>query len=803
LAYKTPETNRTGEGMPGPPAKATAGAEHGYKVADGDNIADEKPPNPTFRRWYLLLGLVALVYAGFAGLHTLSDPDLWWQLATARWIVQHHHIPSVDVFSYTAAGQPWIYPVGSGLIFYAVYLAGSYSLLSWLGAVTCVGTVALLLRRGSWATAALAILAVPRIALRSTPRAEIFSVLLFAAFFTLLWEQYETGRARLWLLPPMMAAWVNLHLGLTAGLGLMAGYVLLECMEMAWPAHRRMALDHLRRAWPWFLATIAVTLINPWGWRVFSITRTLMGPMMDRAVSIDEWGPVKLDWIGFASGLSLYRQDSTVMLLLAVMLAVPVALIRRQFGAAVWLCGAAYLGLRHSRLLIFFAIVVVIVAGSVFNSALVSLQRRNKNTRIYGVLTNGACCFIVLLACVWSADLVTNRAYMRRAGIYGMASFGTGRGWWFPEGAVAFIERERIPGQIFNTDMEGGYLVWRLGQSYKDYVDSRLYPFSQKVIEHSLRLPQTAPNSPEWQREAERYNINAIIVPLGRYWGLDHFPVLRQFCFSNGWPPVYLDETSAVFVRRTPATEELIGRLQIHCDTVPIPASAPTGNDGKAFNQWANAAAVLNALGRAPEALAATSKAMSIFPDSGSLRFARADLFEKLGDDSDAEREYLASARLGPDAANWTRLAELYDREHRVQDSIAARKNAIEMSHDNPFVPLLSLGFEYLGANQPSDALDAFARSRSAFQAEKGNDIEAHKPYYATLARGQAAAYAALHDIRRAISLEEEAVRLTPERYDDWLNLGKLYSLDGRPDDAERANRRAAELRDGRAAPEE
>jgi predicted Zn-dependent protease len=514
--------------------------------------------------------------------------------------------------------------------------------------------------------------------------------------------------------------------------------------------------------------------------------------MMDRSVSIDEWGPVKLDWTGIVSGLSLYRHDSTVMLMLVVMLAVPVALVRRQFGAAVWLCGAAYLGLRHSRLLIFFAIVVVIVAGSVLNSAFVSLQRRNRNTRNYTALAKGACCFIVLLACVWSVDLVTNRAYMRRAGIYGMGSFGTGLGWWFPEGAAAFIERERIPGQIFNTDMEGGYFVWRLGQNYKDYIDSRLYPFSREVIQSSLKLPQMAPNSPEWQSEAERYDINAIIVPLGRYWGLDHFPVLRQFCASDYWRPVYLDETSAVFVRHTPATESLINRLQINCDTAPIPAVVPTGNDNKAFNQWANAAAVLNAVGRAPEALAATSKAMAIFPDSGSLRFERADLYEKLGDLSDAEHEYLASANLAPDSSNWLRLGALYDQENRVPEAIAAWKRAIEMPSEEVFLAQLSLGFDYLNAGRTRDALDAFDHSQAAFREEKGEGIAGHEPFYATLAHGRSVAWKALGDVKQAVAFEEDAVRLAPDRSGDWLELAQLYNYQGRTEDALRAQQQAA-----------
>ena len=169
------------------------------------------------RRLFLVLATIALVYALLAGLRTVSEPDLGWQLATGRWVAQHHRIFSTDVFSYTAHGEPWIYPVGSGLVFYAAYLLGGYALISWIGAAACVGAVALLLRRGSAVSAGIAIIAVPIIAARTAPRAEMFTVLLFAAYLSILWQNYQTGRARLWLLPLLMMAWVNLHLGFVAG----------------------------------------------------------------------------------------------------------------------------------------------------------------------------------------------------------------------------------------------------------------------------------------------------------------------------------------------------------------------------------------------------------------------------------------------------------------------------------------------------------------------------------------------------------------------------------------------------------
>ena len=123
---------------------------------------------------------------------------LAWQIATGRWVVQHHHVPSVDVLSYTAQGQPWVYPVGAMVVFYLAWLAGGYGLLSWFGAAACVGTVALLLRRGNPASASIAIVAVPLIAGRTGVRADAFSTVLFAALIT-SWSRVIRDHGPIWI----------------------------------------------------------------------------------------------------------------------------------------------------------------------------------------------------------------------------------------------------------------------------------------------------------------------------------------------------------------------------------------------------------------------------------------------------------------------------------------------------------------------------------------------------------------------------------------------------------------------------
>ena len=108
-------------------------------------MSADKNDSPTSTDWFRIsLVAIALAYAFLAGLRTVADFDLGWQLATGRYILQHHLIPSTEVFSYTAHGNPWLYPPFSGVIFYLLYLAGGYAALSWLSAVACCATVAIL-----------------------------------------------------------------------------------------------------------------------------------------------------------------------------------------------------------------------------------------------------------------------------------------------------------------------------------------------------------------------------------------------------------------------------------------------------------------------------------------------------------------------------------------------------------------------------------------------------------------------------------------------------------------------------------
>jgi hypothetical protein len=499
------------------------------------------------RAWFPILAAMIIAYALLGSLYPVFGDDPFFMLNDALWLVEHHQLPSVDHFSFTAQGQPWIYPIGGSLLFYGLWLVGGYALLSWSAAVTTAATTALLLRKGSVISVTLAALAVPLIAARTNVRADMFTTLFAAAYLALLWRYHRTGRARLWLLPVLMVLWVNAHLGFFVGLGLIGGYLLAEGLEFFWADRRQAAAARLRRAAPWFIASAAVTLANPFGFKVYgAIAAQLTAPQLD---VMWEWLPIPLTWSTLTLiGSPISEYGALVLVLIIAVATAVLAAWRKQFGAAVLLLGAAIATVQHIRSEALLAIITVIIGSSVLDGIKMPIGRWAKpvTAAVIGIA------LAILLTDIGPRKLALRGNWLSRE---------------YPEGAIAFIENEHIPAQILATRF-GSYFTWRLWPTYLDYWDARTLPFGAAVLEQRRSLAVLPPDAPEWRNVVEQYDINAVLAVSGP-------PGFRlaEFCASDQWIPVYLDEVSAVFVRRRPETEEF-NRLRIDCGAVLRRSSA-------------------------------------------------------------------------------------------------------------------------------------------------------------------------------------------------------------------------------------
>ncbi len=690
---------------------------------DGHEDMTQFRPMLDGRRARLALFILALLYAFVAGLRTLGDFDLGWQLATGRWIVQHGHIPFADVFSYTASGTEWIYPVLSQILLYLFYVIGGYGLLSWLGAAACVSTVALLLRRSSTLGVVLAIASVPLIAACTPPRAEMFTAVMFAAYVNLLWHYHQSGEGPLWLLPVLMCLWVNLHLGFIAGLAMCVAYILMELEDAIAPSRRLGALLRLKKAAPWLVATLAATVVNPWGWRVYAAIQRQGGIAQTHSMWISEWQGLRLTPSALEKALAWRDPESAVLwLIFAACIAVLCALAKRQVVPAFVLASAIYLVIRAIRMEACFATITVVIGGTVLSQTLNSLYKNRIATkleisagnRVFAVIVS-----VVVIACfvgVRGFDLITDRLYLSTPFTFSL--FGAGESPWQPQQAAAFVLKEQLPRNLFNDFNSGGFVVWKLAPSYPDYIDGRSVPFGGSLLLRNSSLLEESLDSAAWGSEAGTRGINTMLLSMD-YEAGNALRSLGSYCNAERWRPVFLDAFGAVFLRVSPETTDLVHRLQIDCRTVQFADPPGTASRAAQFRYLLNVGAIFVILDRNDEAMQRLEKAEQIFADNAFLHYAKGIALGNLGFAKDSERELLTSIKLGSIDDAPAALARMYEQDGRYAEEAEVLRSAADQSNRSHWLYLM-LGNVEIRLGHADLALKSFqnAERESPFRGE-------------------------------------------------------------------------------------
>ena len=697
----------------------------------------------TAKRLQLYLALLALAYAFLAGLKTVVDFDLGWQMATGRYVLVHHAIPHTALFTYTASGVEWIYPVFSGILFYLLYQIGGYGAISWLCALACVGCVAALIyRRNLWAVA-LAVLAVPVVASETMPRASLFTMVLFTCFARILVQHFEDRPAPLWLLPLMMLFWVNLHTGFIAGYALIAAYLTVEALETPFISRRGAAILRLRKAFPWLLSTALITLLNPWGTRIFIAIARQQLAIKGQSVSLEEWEPVQLAAALYDLGWRTPESARWWLLACGVALAA-ICLWRARIGPALVLLVAVFTYLRHQRMEGPCILLICLVGGSVLTRA--PWRRTNLALAIASLLT--------VLVAIRSFDLITNRTYLASGEV---TLFGPGASWWMPERATNFLLQNSLRGQVFSTFNLGSYLVWRLGDRYPDFADGRYVPFGPQLIEQQRLLASLPLDSEEWTQAAETYHIHIVIFPLSRMFALGEFPLLAD-CSSTRWTPIYMDVSAIIFQRK--ALEQEPSRPPVDCRTQNLILSKDSGHRAKQYQMLANASAIYSQLGRLAEAWDTAERAEHIDSGDMTLHFAKAQTAVAAQRFNQAEQELRAALATKQTGAGWFNLGLLYITEHRLPEAIEALQNSARLSRQS-YAHRLLIARIYLEQHQPQPALDALAQAARS-NPYGSSDAPAAAEFRAQLAEGQAAAFMQLGQAPRAVELQHFAVQQTP-----------------------------------------
>ncbi len=225
----------------------------------------------------------------------LHNNDLWWHLATGRWLWIHHAVPRDDIFSWTHYLGAWVDNEWlAQLLLYGVWkLAGNAALIA-ARALIFAG-LSLLLR--AWLCA----MRLPRLFLPSIVGAVIVSyhwweirpsvaTLAGLLIMLILIERARAGVDRLWLIPVLFLVWANTHPGFFFGLVIL-GAITVACLLDPWlPRWKRSARGSLRASRLVIITLVSalVTLINPYGFRIYEQQFAIARNPLYRQL-LDEW----------------------------------------------------------------------------------------------------------------------------------------------------------------------------------------------------------------------------------------------------------------------------------------------------------------------------------------------------------------------------------------------------------------------------------------------------------------------------------------------------------------------------------
>ena len=306
--------------------------------------------------------LAAIVYMCVP--QTFADPDIDWHLRDAQILVRTHHMITHDLFSFTAAGAPWMnHEWLAELPFYAAWRFGGTTGVHALTLIVIEGLMfgiyGLSVARSRDLRLSL-IVSVSATILSTVsfgPRTLLFGWLLLLAELAILQRALARPRT-VWLLPALFAVWVNTHGSWMIGLVIYAVFVVTNAVryESPWLISAGLAGPQLRTYISCGFASIAALFFNPYGWRLVAYPFNLAFHQKLNVANVEEWHTLD------------FQTPRGKFALLCVVAVALWQLVRprrwRLADMALMLLGV-YSGFTYSRFLFLFAILAApIVAGT-------------------------------------------------------------------------------------------------------------------------------------------------------------------------------------------------------------------------------------------------------------------------------------------------------------------------------------------------------------------------------------------------------------------------------------------------------
>jgi hypothetical protein len=474
----------------------------------------------------------------------LNDAGIGWHIRTGQLILQTHSVPKVDPFSSTMGGKPWfawewLYDVVVGFLDSTWRLAGPLWLTAILIAATFSQLFKFLIARGTSLVIAVifVLLALSGSTIHFLARPHVASWLFCLAWFWILdsTERKEVDAAGshthhwLWLLPPLMLVWANLHAGFLLGFALLAifwlsaGWTWLRLKNVRIEESlQKIAAGKLFRQFTVVgLVSLLASCVNPYGWKLHAHIYSYLSNrfLMDH---IEEFQSPNFHAIAQKCFLTL--------LLLSVLLVIARRRVLRASGVLTLLF-AIYAGLVSSRNIPVSSILLVMVVGPLvgrWSSESFFGRMDHIEQALRGHLW-------IFIAAILSLFVVANGGRVGNTQVMN-AQFSPQR---MPVSAVDFLRSANIKGPILTPDYWGGYIIYRMYPTERVVLDDRHDLYGADFLRNYLNMIHVEDG---WDSFLKETNPGCLVLPTRSALA----NILER---TIGWRSIYSERAATVFVR--------------------------------------------------------------------------------------------------------------------------------------------------------------------------------------------------------------------------------------------------------------
>ncbi|MBI5560334.1 MAG: hypothetical protein HY883_03580 [Deltaproteobacteria bacterium] len=490
-----------------------------------------------------------IMFVFFKGHGLLDDGDTGYHIRAGEFIINTLTVPKSDIFSFRTPPLPWtahewLSEVIMAVIHRAFGLTGIVIFFSFL-----ISSVYFLLfkimRRGNGgilAAVVIAVLVISSSSIHWLARPHIFSLLLLVVWYYLLDLHQYDDRNHLYCLPAIMLLWVNLHGGFIIGIVLAGVYLAGNILSSIYftGAEKEKSGRKARNLALVLLSCLVASLINPYGYHILLFPLKLTS------------NKFIMDHINEFLSPNFHKLMAFRYLLLLMIAAFAVSKASLNIIEVLLVVLFTSMALYSARHITLFAIVI---APVLVRQADISINRMEG--RFAGFLKKKS-------DGIASID-ASSRGYLWpfAAVLMVIIFFAAGRieykfdGKKMPVGAVEFLKKEKLSGNMFNNDEFGDYIIYAAWPQYRVFFDGRSDMYGSERLKEYFKVTRIEQG---WEEVFKKYEIDWVIYNSGS--ALSRFLLQRQ-----DWKLIYADGVADIFVKNTAGNGRLMEKYK---DAKPV-----------------------------------------------------------------------------------------------------------------------------------------------------------------------------------------------------------------------------------------